>query len=156
MDAILITSMECYSRGTDLTVDARFRLSPLKVLTQHVSAELFFNKRLIKTFEMKIPYHFARRELQIQPVLSLEKVRSGSHRVRLVLTRTKPPSSEKSEKSMTIHYDAKIEMLLDEDLPRVKSIGEFSPVEVVSSKAKELYRQMEERRRREIAMSRER
>jgi hypothetical protein len=137
-------------------VDARFRLSPLKVLTQHVRAELFFNKKLIKTFEMKIPYHFAQRELQIQPILSLEKVRSGSHRITLALTRTKPPSSEKSEKSTTIYYDAKIQMVLDEDLPRVKSIGEFSPVEVVSSKAKELFRQIEERRKREIAMSRER
>jgi hypothetical protein len=156
MGSVLITSMKCHQRDSDLTVNARFKLSPLKVLTQHVSAELFFNKKLIKSFEMKIPYHFTRRELQIQPVLSLEKVRSGSHKIRLVLTRTKPPSSEKGEKSVTIRYDAKIEMVLDEDLPRVKSIGEFSPVEVVSDKAKELFRQIEERRRREIAMSRER
>jgi hypothetical protein len=156
MQAIYITSMECHSSGADLTVDVRFKLSPLKVLTQHVSAELFFNKRLIKSFKMKIPYHFARRELQIQPVISLEKVRSGSHKITLALTRTKPSASEKSEKSVTIQYDAKIGMLLDEDLPLVKSTGEFSPVEVVSDEAKELFRQMEERRRKEIAMSRER
>jgi len=156
MDAVSITSMKCDLRGTDLTVDMRFRLSPLKVLSQHVVAKLFFDKKLIKSFKMKVPYHFAQREMQIQPIVSLEKVRSGSHTVRLVLTRTEPPSHGEVEKSETIHYDADIGMLLYEDLPRVVSIRTAPAIDVVTEGAKELLREMGERRRKEIIMSRER
>ena len=157
MEEILITHMSCDLRETDLIVTARFRLRPLKVLIQHVLAKVFFDKQFIKSLNLKVPHHFAKGEMEIKTALSLERVRSGSHTIGLLLTRTSPFSDKEVMKSTTINYDSKIEMLLEEEeLPKVKSISSSPIVDVVTDEAKELFRQMAERYKREIVMKRER
>jgi len=137
-------------------IDLVFKLAPIKVLSQHVLVKLFFDNKMIKSFTLKVSRHFALREMQIKPVVSMERVRSGVHTIKTVLSRTLPPSDEVAEKRAEIHYDAKIEMLLGEDLPRVVSTGKLSTIDVVNEEAKKLFFRMEERRKRELVQWRER
>lgn len=139
-----------------MVIDLVFKLDPIKVLSQHVLVKLFFDNKMIKSFTLKVSRHFAQREMQIQPVVSMERVRSGVHTVKTALSRTLPPSDEVVEKRTKIHYDAKIEMLLSEDSPRVVSTGKLSTIDVVDEEAKKLFDRMEERRRKELVQWRER
>ena len=156
MRAISILRLDCSLRDTSLVIDLVFKLAPIKVLSQHVLVKLFFDNKMIKSFTLKVSRHFALRDMQIQPVVSMEKVRSGVHTVKTALSRTLPPSEEVVDKETKIHYDAKIEMLLSEDSPRVVSTGKLSTIDVVNEESKKLFLRMEERRRRGLVQWRER
>lgn len=152
---IAIVRLDGNMRDTSLVIDVAFRLVPAKVLSQHVLVKVFFDKKMIKSFTLKVPHHFARREMQIQPVISMERVRSGIHTIKMELSRTYPRSDDVAQKETKINYDAKIEMLLSEDSPRVVSTGKLSRIDVVDEDAKKLFERMEERRRREIVLRRQ-
>ena len=142
-------------RNGSLVLDVVFRLVPVKVLSQHVLVKLYFDKKIIKSFTLRVPHHFATREMQIQPVISMERVRSGIHTIKMALSRAYPRSDDVAQKETKINYDAKIEMLLSEDSPRVVSTGRLSRIDVVEEDAKKLFERMEERRRREIILRRQ-
>jgi len=151
MKSVVITKLSTAQRNHDLIIDIGFRLPPLKVLYQQVKAELYFDRKLLKSFNMKIPHFFARKdEIRIQPVLNLEKVTSGRHKIKLIMTQTVPRAEQPYSKETTIDYDSDIEVLVTDGVPTVKTIGKGSAVEIVTNDAKRLYEEMRKRSRREL------
>jgi len=151
MKSVVITKLSTAQRNHDLIVDIGFRVPPLKVLYQQVKAELYFDRKLLKSFNMRIPHFFARKdEIQIQPVLNLEKVTSGTHKIKLVMTHTAPRAGQPDSKETTIYYDSDIEVLITDGIPTVKSIEKVSAVEIVTNDAKRLYEEMRKRSRSEL------
>jgi len=157
---IAITRFEVNQRDVNLVVQATFKVIPLRVLSQRVSFQLYFDSKLLHEKRLSISNVFAKRELSVQAVLGLETLRSGPHTVKIALRRiypiSKPAQSVSREEAFT--YDSKTMVVDDNALdnaPKIRSIGEVPPVEVVDEKSQKFYEEMEKRRRREIALRRE-
>lgn len=157
---IAITRFEVNQKNINLFVQATYKVIPLRVLLQRVSFRLYFDSKLLQEKRLSISNVLAKRELSVQAVLDLETLRSGRHTVKIALRRIYPISkpTESVSREETFAYDSKT-MVVDDDAldnaPKIRSIGEVSPVEVVDEKSQEFYEEMEKRRRREIVLRRE-
>jgi hypothetical protein len=154
---IAITRFEVNQKNIDLIVLATFKVMPLRVLSQRVSFQLYFDSKLLDEKRLNISNVFAKRELSVQAVLDLEPVRSGPHTVKIVLHRMYPISepTESDSREETFSYDSKTMLVVDNALPKIRSIGEVPPVEVVDEKSREFLEGMEKRRRREVVLRRQ-
>jgi len=157
---IAITRFQASQRDSSLVVLATFRVMPLRVLSQRVSFQLYFDSNLLQEKWLSISNVFARRELSVQAVMDLETVRSGPHTVKVVLRRIYPISepAESVSRQESFTYDSKIMLVVHnalDNVPKIRSIGEVSPVDVVDEKSRKFFEEMERRRRREIVLRRE-
>jgi hypothetical protein len=143
----------------NLVVMVTFKVIPLRVLSQRVSFQLYFDSKLLQEKRLSISNVFAKKELSVQAVMDLETVRSGPHTVKIALRRIYPISepAESVSREETFTYDSKTMLVGNDALdnaPKILSIGEVPPVDVVDEKSQKFYEEMEKRRRREIALRR--
>jgi len=158
--SIAITRFEANQKNVNLVVLATFKVIPLRVLSQRVSFQLYFDSKLLHEKRLSISNVLAKRELSVQAVLDLETVGSGPHTVKIALRRIYPISkpAESVSREETFAYDSKTMVVGDnvlDNAPKILSIGEVPSVDVVDEKSREFYEEMDKRRRREIALRRE-
>ena len=153
---VMVTELNATIKRDDLTLEAKFRLSPSKRLFSRIKANLYFDGHCIKTFYLGIPYYLTRQEeFPLRSVFSFEDINAGSHTIKLEMTGLWPTAGASDAKETIIEYKPLVKAVRIRTVPEIKLI-EGPSIAVLTDEAKKLYQDMRQRWKRELMAQRER
>jgi len=149
------------NRNLKLTI--KFKLTPIGYgLCSHLKAILYFDKQHIKTFYTSVPKAMKdmRKELTVEIFTKFGQVAAGPHQMRMEMSGLLPSGQTLgliSSKEFTVQAPKpeELEKALRKQII-IEKIEGASGVEIITSDVQKLYKEMEERQKRELQASRQR
>ena len=156
--AIIIDRISDTSKEDELELKIEFSLLPSKASFSKVNLDLYFQETLLKSAALIIPQsQLLNDNFEYLQVLEMKGVAAGEYLVRVEMY--EPWSSgEKlnfTTKEITVHYVPHTRAERYVRIPTVKSVA-GNDLTVVSSKARDIYREIEQDLKKEAISSRER
>jgi hypothetical protein len=156
---IIISALDAVNNeNEELALRTEFRLVPSKASFNKISLDLFFEDHLLKSSKLAIPQSMLLGDILEYPLtLDMKGIGEGNYLVRAEMY--EPWSSgEKlnfTAKEITVHYvpQTRAERLVR--IPAVKSVAGTN-LTVVSSTARDIYREIEQDQKKEAISTRER
>jgi hypothetical protein len=154
---IMITEIGTVTKEDELILKVDFKLLPSKKAFSKIKLDLHFDKQKLNAFYVSIPQGpLARNDFELTPVLDMKGISAGSHTIKIEMYEIWP-SGEKlayASKEAAVEYVP----LRREDrlikIPIVKSVA-GADLAVVSDAEKDIYREMEENRKKELISRRD-
>ncbi len=154
---IIITEIGTVTKEDELTLEIGFRLIPSKTAFSKIRSDLFFNEQKLKSISITIPQSpLVADELELTPVLDMKGINAGSHAIKVEMYELWS-SGEKLSctfKEVTVDYMPQTRESKLREIPIVKSFGGVDLV-VVSESDKNIYREIEETMKKELASKRD-
>ena len=143
---IVINGISDITKEDELEVRVEFSLMPSKAFFSKANLDLFFQETLLKSASLIIPTsQLLNDSFEFREVLEMKGVAAGEYLVRVEMY--EPWSSgEKlnfTAKEVTVHYVPQTRAERFVKIPTVKSVA-GADLTVVSSSAKDIYREIEE------------
>jgi hypothetical protein len=154
---IIITEIGTVTKEDELILKVDFKLLPSKTAFSKIKLDLHFDKQKLNAFYVSIPQGpLARNDFELTPVLDMKGISAGSHTIKIEMYEIWP-SGEKlayASKEAVVQYVP----LRREDrlikIPIVKSVA-GADLAVISDSEKDIYREMEENRKKELISRRD-
>jgi len=146
----------------NLALTIKFRLTPIGYgLCSHLKAILYFDGQRLKTFYTSVPGTMKnlRKELIIEVFTKFGQVNPGPHQMKIEMS-GQLPSGQTLGLVSSKEFTVNVPRLEELERPTTKQIiierieGE-SGISIVTSDIQKLYKQMEERRKRELEAARQ-
>jgi hypothetical protein len=154
---IAITQIGTITREDELSLKIEFRLRPSKTAFSKITSELYFDEQKLKTISISIPQGpLTAKEFEFTPVLDMKGINSGMHTIKVEMYELWA-SAEKlnfTSKEATVEYVPKRKEDRLIIIPIVKSVA-GADLAVISDAEKDIYREMEENRKKELISRRD-
>jgi len=160
--AVILTDILQKITYRNLTLTIKFKLTPIGYgLCSHLKAILYFDQERLKTFYTSVPKTMKdlKKELIIEIFTKFGQVSAGPHQMKIEMSGLLPSGQTLglvSSKEFTVQVP-KLEAL-KQPLPKqiiIEKIEGESGISIITSDVQKLYKEMEERQKRELQASRQ-
>ena len=154
---IIITDIGSIIREDELALKVGFKLHPLKTAFSKLKLDLAFDNQQISSVLIRIIQGpLASGEFELTPVLDMKGINAGSHLIKVEMYEPWSNGEKLSfaSKEVTVEYVPMTRESRLIKIPIVKSFGGADLV-VVSDSDKNIYREIEERRKKESVTKRD-
>lgn len=162
-DAVIFGNILQKIVNQNLILTIKFKLTPICYgLCSHLKANLYFDGQHLKTFYTSVPKTMKdlKKELTVEIFTKFGQVAAGPHQMKIEMSGLLPSGQTLglvSYKEFTIQAPKPEE--LEKTLRKqiiIEKIEGTSGVEIITSDVQKLYKEMEERQKRELQASRQR
>lgn len=154
---IAVTKIDTATKEDELAIKIDFTLLPSKSTFSKITSELYFDEQKLKTISISIPQgSLTAKEFELTPVLDMKGINAGMHTIKVEMYEPWA-SAEKlnfTSKEVTVEYVPKRKEDRLIKIPIVKIIA-GTDLAIVSDSDKDLYREIEENRRKESTSKRD-
>jgi hypothetical protein len=154
---IIITEIDTVTKEDELALKVGFRLLPSKTAFSKINADLYFDGQKLNSMRVSVLQGpLATNDFELTPVLDMKGISAGSHiiKVEMYELRSSGQKLAYASKEAAVQY---IPIRREDRLvkiPIVKSVA-GADLAVVSDSEKDIYREMEENRKKELISRRD-
>jgi hypothetical protein len=154
---IVITDIDSVTKEDELVVRVGFRLLPSKTVFSKLTAELYFDDQKLSTLQFSILQGpLATDDSEFTSALDMRGISAGSHSIKVEMHEPSASGEKRSRsaKEVAIIYQPQSRESRLIKIPIVKKI-EGEGITIVSESEKDIYREIEEAEKRELASQRD-